>query len=174
MSPRPGIASALLIVAASACAGYSFRSPIPSHLQTLYVATFENETREFQLTQEITERVISEFLNESGLQLVGSPDEADLVIRGTIREYEEEALSYDPRQTPALDAPNPDVFSRRVLLTLEISLQDQVEDETLWESSSLREWGEFSEEQGETREDGIDRAVEKIAETLLRNTAEEF
>lgn len=159
----------LLLLAAGTACGYAFRSPIPTHLQTLYVPTFENETREFQLTQQITERVIDEFLNESGLRLVGSEDEADLVVRGTIKSYEEEALSYDPGR-----AANPDVFTRRVILTLDVALQDRVEDEMLWENPTLREWGEFSEEQGESRDNGIARAVEKIAEELLRNTAEEF
>lgn len=159
----------LLVVAASTGCGYAFRSPIPDHLQTLYVPTFENETREFQLTQQVTERVINEFLNESGLQLVASEEEADLLVRGTIKGYEEEALSYDPGR-----AANPDVFTRRVVLTLDVRLQDRVEDEVLWENASLREWGEFSEEQGESREDGIERALEKVAEQLLRSAAEEF
>jgi hypothetical protein len=149
--------------------GYSFRSPVPAHLNTVFVPTFQNETREFQLTQQLTERVIGEFLNESRLQLVGDEEDADLLVVGTIKSYEEEALSYDPGQ-----AANPDVFNRRVLLTVDVRLEDQVRDETLWESASLREWGEFSEEQGETREDGIQRAIDKISEELLRHVVEEF
>ena len=165
--PTTGLA-ALALAGIAAC-GYSFRSPVPAHLETVYVPTFENETREFQLTQQITERVIDEFINESRLRLVGDEEDADLLVVGTVKSYEEEALSYDPGQTA-----NPDVFSRRVLLTVDVRLEDQVNDETLWESASLREWGEFSEERGESREDGITRAVEKIAEELLRHVVEEF
>lgn len=149
--------------------GYSFRSPVPAHLDTVYVPTFENETREFQLTQQMTERVIGEFLNESRLRLVGDEEDADLLVRGAIKTYEEEALSYDPGQ-----AANPDVFSRRVLLTVDVRLEDRVREETLWENASLREWGEFSEERGETREDGITRALDKISEEILRHVVEEF
>ncbi|MBW3661331.1 MAG: hypothetical protein KY397_06840 [Gemmatimonadetes bacterium] len=155
-------------VAVAAC-GYSFRSPVPPHLNTVYVPTFENETREFQLTQQLTERMIDELQNESRLRLAGDEEDADLVVRGTITNYEEEALAYDPGQ-----AANPNVFSRRVLLTVDITLEDRVNRETLWENPSLREWGEFSEENGETREDGIRRALEKIAEEVLRNVVEEF
>ena len=162
------IAVPLALAFLAAC-GYSFRSPVPAHLQTVYVPTFQNETREFQLTQQVTERVIGEFLNESRLQLVADEDEADLLVVGTVKSYEEEALSYDPGQ-----AANPDVFSRRVLLVLDVRLEDQVREETLWENASLREWGEFSEERGETREDGIQRAIDKVAEELLRHVVEEF
>ena len=159
---------AMMLVALAAC-GYSFRSPVPAHLQTVYVPTFQNETREFQLTQQVTERVIGEFLNESRLRLVADEEDADLLVVGIVKSYDEEALSYDPGQ-----AANPDVFSRRVLLTLDVRLEDQVREETLWENASLREWGEFSEERGETREDGIQRAVDKVAEELLRHVVEEF
>lgn len=167
--PSSSRVPALLVLAAAFACGYSFRSPVPAHLDTLYVLTFENETREFQLTQQLTERVIDEFLNESRLRLVGEEEDADLVVLGTIKAYEEEALSYDPRE-----GANPDVFTRRVLLTVDVRLEDQVRDETLWESASLREWGEFNEEQGETREDGIARAIDKISEELLRHVVEEF
>jgi hypothetical protein len=168
---RPG-ASAMLavvtLVVVGAC-GYSFRSPVPPHLETVYVPTFENDTREFALTQELTERVINEFLNESRLRLVGDEEEADLVVRGTITEYQEEALSYDPRT-----GANPDVFARRVLVSVDLEIEDRVMDETLWENPSLTMWGEFNEERQETRETGIERALEKIAEEILRHVAEEF
>ena len=160
--------TALALAVLAAC-GYSFRSPVPAHLETVYVPTFQNETREFQLTQQVTERVIGEFLNESRLRLVADEEDADLLVVGIVKSYDEEALSYDPGQ-----AANPDVFSRRVLLTLDVRLEDQVREEILWENASLREWGEFSEERGETREDGIQRAVDKIAEELLRHVVEEF
>ena len=161
-------AAAAVLIAVAAC-GYSFRSPVPAHLNTVYVPTFENETREFQLTQQLTERVINEFLNESRLQLVSDEEEADLVVLGAIRDYQEEALSYDPGQEA-----NPDVFTRRILLTVDLRLQDRVQDETLWENPSLTEWGEFNEEANEDREVGIDRAVDKIAEEILRHVVEEF
>ncbi|HUF88812.1 MAG TPA: LptE family protein [Gemmatimonadota bacterium] len=162
------VLAALALAGTLAC-GYSFRSPVPAHLNTVYVPTFENETREFQLTQQITERVIGEFLNESRLRLVGNEADADLLVLGAVKLYEEEALSYDPGQ-----AANPDVFSRRVLVTVDVRLEDQVREETLWENASLRQWGEFSEEQGETREDGITRALDKISEEILRHVVEEF
>lgn len=159
----------LLVVALAAACGYSFRSPVPAHLKSVYVPTFDNETREFQITQQLTEQVINEFLNESSLEIAADAESADLVIFGTVLDYEEEALSYEPGRQA-----NPDVFTRRVMLTVDIRLEDQVEEETLWSNASLREWGEFSEEEGETFQTGIDRAIEKITETILRNVVEEF
>lgn len=166
---RAPLGTALLLAAFATACGYSFRSPVPAHLETVYVATFENETQEFDLTQRITEAIINEFVGESRLRIAPDAESADLVVRGTILDYEEEALQYDPGV-----AVNPDVFSRRVLLTIDIALEDRVREETLWENAALREWGEFSEEQGESREEGIDRVIVKIAEETLRHVVEEF
>jgi hypothetical protein len=44
----------------------------------------------------------------------------------------------------------------------------------MWENPNLTEWGEFNEEANEDREVGIDRAVDKIAEEILRHVVEEF
>ncbi len=165
--PLLRLAPALALIAA-AC-GYSFRSPVPAHLNTVYVPTFENETREFQLTQQVTESVINEFLSESRLRLVSDEEDADLVVRGRITDYQEEALSYDPRQEA-----NPDVFSRRVLLTVDLTLEDRVEERTMWENPNLTEWGEFNEEANEDRLVGIDRAIDKISDEILRHVLEEF
>ena len=87
-SPSKAQIAALLVLSSALACGYSFRSPVPAHLDTLYVLTFENETREFQLTQQLTERVVNEFLNESRLRLVGDEEDADLVVLGTIKDYE--------------------------------------------------------------------------------------
>ena len=163
------MADAVLVIAAATGCGYSFRSPVPPHLETVYVPTFENDTREFALTQQMTERVLNEFLNESRLRIAGGEDDADLVVRGTITDYREEALSYDPRT-----GGNPDVFTRRVLVNVDVELTDRVRDETLWENPQLTMWGEFNEETGESREVGIERAIEKIAEEILRHVVEEF
>lgn len=168
-APRPAALVGLGLALVAAACGYSFRSPVPPHLDTVYVPTFENETREFQITQQLTERVVSEFLNESRLRLVGDEADADLVVRGTILRYEEEALAYDPGREV-----DPDVFTRRVVLTVDLRLEDRVREETLWEAPSHRQWGEFNEEAGETVDLGIERAIEKIAEEILRNVIEEF
>ncbi len=161
-------ALALALLVAVGC-GYSFRSPVPAHLKTVYVPTFDNQTREFTLTQQVTENVINEFLNQSRLRLASSAEDADLVVNGTIKDYREEALSYDPGR-----AANPDVFTRRVIITLDIQLDDRVKDEVLWQNASLQEWGEFSEERGESVDAGVDRAVQKVGEEILRHVVEEF
>lgn len=163
------VLAGLAVVATAVACGYSFRSPVPQHLDTVYIPTFENSTREFDLTQQLTERVLNEFLNQSRLRIAGDEEDADLVVRGTIVDYREEALSYDPRT-----GANPDVFTRRILISIDIELNDRVQNEILWENAQLTMWGEFNEEAGETRETGVERALEKIAEEILRHVAEEF
>jgi hypothetical protein len=65
-------------------------------------------------------------------------------------------------------------LTRRVVLRIDIELLDEVQDRTLWQNRALVEWGEFNEDEGEDRETGIDRAIDKIAEEVLRHVVEEF
>ena len=69
------LALQLLAIGLAGVAGctcrYSFsQSSLPSHIKTVAVPVFENETVEPGLQQEVTEAVSREFLNDSTLRIV--------------------------------------------------------------------------------------------------------
>lgn len=57
---------------------------LPSNLQRLHVAPFVNQTGRAELDQRLTEEVTQEWLRRSRFQLVASPDEADVVLSGSV------------------------------------------------------------------------------------------
>ncbi|MFN2432196.1 MAG: LPS assembly lipoprotein LptE [Gemmatimonadota bacterium] len=156
-------ASITLLLAAGAC-GYSFRSQLAPHLRTIYIPTLANETSEFQLTQTLTDVLTTEFLNRSGLR-PGTEDGADAELRGTITGFNERAVTFEAGE-------NVNVFTRQVVITMDVELLDRVENRVLWSNPTLSEFGEFSEEEGRDR--GVARAVEKLAETILGSAAQDF
>ncbi len=84
-SLRVGLA-ALLAVAAGAC-GYHLigqSSSLPARLQKLYVTPFVNQTNRAELDQRLTEQVSQEWVRRGRFQLVSSPDQADVVLTGTV------------------------------------------------------------------------------------------
>lgn len=167
--PRPErraaglLAAAAILVLAAAC-GYSFRSQLPPHLQTIYIPTLGNETSEFALTQILTDALTREFLNRSSLR-PGTEDGSDAELRATITGFAERAVTFESGQDVT-------VFTRQVVITLDVELIDRVENEVLWSDPNLNEFGEFTEDEGRDR--GVDRAVVKIAETILSRAAEDF
>ncbi|HEY7530997.1 MAG TPA: LptE family protein [Gemmatimonadota bacterium] len=157
------LAAAALLAGGAAC-GYSFRSQLPAHLQTIYIPTLGNETSEFGLTQLLTDALTREFLNRSALT-PGTEDGSDAELRGTITGFAERAVTFESGEDVT-------VFTRQVVISLDVELVDRVENEVLWSDPNLTEFGEFTEEEG--RERGVDRAVVKIAETILSRAAEDF
>lgn len=161
------IRGGLALLAAAALTlgcGYSFRSQLAPHLRTLYIPTLANETSEFQLTQALTDALTREFLNRSGLR-PGTEDAADAELRGTITGFTERAVAFESGQEVT-------VFTRQVVITLDVQLMDRVQDRVIWSNPNLSEFGEFSE--GEGRDRGVERAVVKLAETILGHAAEDF
>jgi hypothetical protein len=163
-SARRAAATALAALALASACGYSFRSQLPPHLKTIYIPTLANETSEFQLTQTLTDALIQEFLNRSSLR-PGTEDGADAELRATITSFNERAVDFQS----GLEVT---VFTRQVVITLDVELVDRVENKVIWSTPNLSEFGEFSESEGRDR--GIERAVVKIAETILGQAAQEF
>jgi hypothetical protein len=152
-----------LLVLSSAC-GYSFRTQLAPHLRTIYIPTLGNETSEFQLTQTLTNALTQEFVNRSGLR-PGTEDGSDAELRGTIVDFTERAVDFQAGQEVT-------VFTRQVVITLDVELVDRVENRVIWSNPNFSQFGEFSESEGRDR--GVERAVVKIAETILSHAAEQF
>ena len=69
-------------------------SSLDEKYQTIHVAAFKNQSREFDLQAPLTNAVIRKFLNDGRLRVVG-PNEADLVVDGAILDYRLRGLSFD-------------------------------------------------------------------------------
>jgi hypothetical protein len=151
----------LLFIAAAAfldsgCGVYTTRASLPAHLRTVYIQTFENRTNEFLLPQQIAEGLVSRFQEEGDLRITTSPD-ADASLEGIILRYEEEPLAY---------VGSSDVLQRKVRIFVDVYFVDQVKDEILWEVEGMERWAVY-DSQTEEEEDGINRAVDKLAEDVI-------
>jgi Lipopolysaccharide-assembly len=144
--------------------GYSFRSQLAEHLKTIYIPTLSNETSEFQLAQGLTDQLTREFLNRSSLR-PGTEDKADAELKGTITGFNERAVNFESGQEVT-------VFTRQVVITLDVELLDRVENKVIWSNPNLSQFGEFTDSEGRDR--GVERAVVKIAEEILSHAAQDF
>lgn len=144
--------------------GYSFRSQLAPHLETIYIPTLGNETSEFQLTQRLTDALTREFLNRSNLR-PGTEDGADAELRAAITGFAERAIAFESGREVT-------VFTRQVVITLDVELFDRVQKRVIWSDPNLSEFGDFSEAEGRDR--GVERAVVKIADTILGHSAQDF
>ncbi len=124
--PYPIAALAFLVLCAGGC-GYSMSSSLDEKYQTIHVAAFKNQSREFDLQAPLTNAVIRKFLNDGRLRVVG-PTEADLVIDGAILDYRLRGLSFDQ---------NDDVTQFEMLVVARVQVTDSRTGDVLWQEPSM-------------------------------------
>jgi hypothetical protein len=163
MPRTPGLLlAALLCLALLPGCLYTFRAGagLPSHVRTLAVVPFENQTDRFDLGQEIEEAILQQVPRAFGVR-IASEDQADAVIRGTVRRYQVDAPSY--RSAPGGGA---QVLERAVNIGLEIQIVDLTERMILWENRSLNARGQYLEE-SELEETGRALAIEQLVRDII-------
>lgn len=133
---------------------------LPRHIRTAAILPFDNQTAEPTLTQEVTDAVVEAIERRLGLRQA-SEATADAVVRGVIVRYEPALpLSFQARERQG----DFEVTRRRVQLTVNVEIFDQVEGRMLWQRNGLAVDGEYDPPQEAT---GRERALQKLVTDLV-------
>lgn len=138
---RSGRSSMLvLLVAVAGCWPYGFAGGgLPSHVHTVAVLPFENETPQAELQREVWEALRGEMKSRLGLR--DAPEvRADAVVRGTL-------LRYDTGIPIALSTNRGQVTSarRKLQIVCDIEIVDQKTGKMLWQRKGMTAEGEYEE-----------------------------
>jgi hypothetical protein len=133
---------------------------LPSHIRTVAILPFDNQTTEPLLTQAVAEALRDAVQGRLGLR-PASEANADAVVRGEILRYEPDIpLSVQPGDRGAVA-----VTRRRLQITLRVEIYDQREERVLWERQSLTVDGEYDpNREGEGRERALSKLVTDIVD----------
>ncbi len=156
---RSGVYSVVL-VALIACIPYGFTGGgLPSHIRTVAIVPFDNQTAAPELPRELTEALRTRLHDRLGLR-DASESKANAIVRGTIQRYETDIpIGFSANNKQATTA------RRQLQLVVDIEMVDQVTGKTLWQRKGLLAQGEY-EERGEAsgRKQAIDRIVSDVIE----------
>ena len=153
-------AYSVVLVALTACIPYGFTGGgLPSHIRTVAIVPFENQTASPELPRELTEALRTQLHDRLGLR-DASEAKAGAIVRGTIQRYETDipiGFSADNRQATTA--------KRLLQLVVDIEMVDQVTGKTLWQRKGLLVEGQY-EERGlaEGRKQAIERLVNDVIE----------
>lgn len=141
---------------------YTFQAGagLPSGVRTVAFATFENESDRLEVSQELYNAFLDEFPAAFGVQ-VSSEDNADVLVRGSVRNYSLDAPSYRSGQDGGTE-----VIERRVNISISIQIIDVREQLVLWENTSLSERGEYLEA-SQQEQDGRDLAISRLVRATI-------
>jgi len=153
-------AYSLVVVALTACIPYGFTGGgLPSHIRTVAIVPFENQTATPELPRELTDALRTRLHDRLGLR-DASESKANAVVRGTVQRYEIDIpIGYSASNKQTTSA------KRMLQLVVDIEMVDQVTGKTLWQRKGLLAEGQY-EERGEAtgRKQAIDRIVSDVIE----------
>lgn len=152
-------AYSLVLIALTACF-YGFTGGgLPSHIRTVAIVPFENETATPELPRELTDALRVGLHDRLGLR-DAAESRANAIVRGTVQRYEIDIpIGYSATNKQATSS------KRSLQLVVDIEMVDQITGKTLWQRKGLLSEGQY-EERGETagRKQAIDRIVGDLIE----------
>ncbi|HEY6088206.1 MAG TPA: LPS assembly lipoprotein LptE [Gemmatimonadaceae bacterium] len=153
-------AYSLVVLLLTACIPYGFTGGgLPSHIRTVAIVPFENQTATPELPRELTDALRSRLHDRLGLR-DASEAKANAIVRGTIQRYETDIpIGYSASNKQTTTA------SRLLQLVVDIEMVDQVTGKTLWQRKGLLAEGQYPE-RGEAagRKLAIDQIVNNVIE----------
>ncbi len=146
---------------------YSFTGAMPSHLKTVAVPLLKNETAEYGVVEQITDKIISEIQRDNTLKIVDL-NGADSVLRGTLLRVDDVPYTYDQQSG---GGQNFSVGEYKLTITVRMQYYDQKNDQVVWEQD-FSAWGTYQHTSvsPEERQAGFQQAIEKLAQDVLNQT----
>lgn len=160
LAPRLAARCAPLLALALVGCLYGFHGGgLPSHIHTIAVVPFDNQTPVSDLQREISDSLRVRLVTRLGLR-AGSEQRADAIVRGTIRRYEADIpVGYQARTRAATNV------QRQLEMVLDVDVVDQVTGKSLWSRKSYAVDGQYQETQEAVgRSQAIDKLVRAIVE----------
>src|SRR5258705_5466346 len=171
--PRLDVRSGLLLLLAlgflsvHGCA-YSVRNnTLPTHLKTIAIPTFGNNTVEFGLSDDITQSLVNGFLNDHTLKIAQERD-ATSVLRGTVVAYRNQVFGYTTTERAK---------EYEVVLTISITFRDLVKNRDLWKDDAMTVRTTYNvdpvgTEPAKTETDGRRDVIQKLTDRVVSRTVQ--
>lgn len=115
--------AALAVAAVTAGCGYTTQSSLPARYQTVHVAPFQDQSREYDLQAPLTNAVTRKFITDGRLR-VTDRENADLLLEGVILDYRMKGLTFDQADR---------VTQFLVVVAAAVQLLDTETGETVWQ-----------------------------------------
>ena len=141
----------------------------PPNAKTIAIPTFQNHTFQPALESIMTRDVREELLRSTHLQLTHTAGQADLLLKGSILNFDLIPISFDRERSV--------VIEYRVKIDIDAQLEDQASGKVLWQEMFLSSSAEYlvSDDTSRTRvaqDRAIAEASKHLAEELVHRLLE--
>ena len=156
----------LLVSFFTGCGIYSFtNSSLPSHLKTVNIPLFMNQSLEAGIADEVTQELNKEMLGKNLLSIVS--DRGDATITGRITHYDNTPYTYGTSGTR-----NVDIDQYRVQISAEVEFLDNKKNEALFKGVVSGE-GIYNFKTEDIKV-GREKAVKDIVQRILEKSIQSW
>jgi hypothetical protein len=137
----------------------------PSHVRTMAILPFDNQTPSPELQSELFDEMRKELQRRLGVR--DAPQErAHALVRGTISAYDADVpVAFSADASQAVSA------RRRLQITVDVEILDQTTGKILWQRKGLRGEGEYAER---AEPDGRKMAISKIVNGIVEGAQSQW
>lgn len=152
-----------VIILISGC-GYTTKTCfLPSHIGSVYIETFQNQTDQPNLDNLLRAKLISTFQNDGNLK-IAPPNIADTILQGQITGYTRQALRYEDDEV---------IKEYRLQIVVNFKFQDLAKDTVLVEESNFIGdttfylTGSSAKTESSARDDALDDLSRNILNSVI-------
>ena len=157
------LAAALLSVSGSGCI-YSFTgSTLPSHLKTVEIPLFSNQSLEPNVADEITQELNKQIATANLLKIVQRNGDAS--VSGIVTSY-----ANTPYTFAAAEARQVNVQQYVVRITAEVDFTDKKSNEPIYKGTVTGEG--IYDVQKQTERDGKSKAITELVQRIMQNSVQ--
>ena len=112
--------------------GYQFvgeSSLLPKDAHSIYVEPFINRSRDVGLDKELTTATRGEFYRRGELRVVDTPEQADIILAGTIRSLDSSVATVNRED---------EVLQYEAVMILDVTVRRREPDQILWRGQAVR------------------------------------
>jgi outer membrane lipopolysaccharide assembly protein LptE/RlpB len=126
--------------------------------RSIAIPYFTNKTYQPGLDRVFTEALLNEFI-ESRRFSITTPDQADVVMKGTLKSLEEQTISYDR---------NDRVLEYRLIVKMDFSAEERLTGKIIWRDTNITDNKVYQVDQADiaVTEFGKDEAIRRLAAEL--------
>lgn len=158
--------AALCLMVFLGCGVYTFSgSTLPSHLKTVDIPLFINQSLQPGVAEDITAK-LNQHVEASNL-LKPVSQNSDATISGKVLSYKNRPYTYGSESLR-----NVNVTSYVVEISVDVEFYDNKKDKTLYKGV-IAEEGIYDFE-NETEEDGKRKAIDRIVEQIMQNSVQSW
>ena len=134
------------------CGYYSVKGSIPNHINTVFISQIINESSEFNVSEQMNEKLLDILINQNMLETISSSD-ADSRLDIIVEQIIDKPYTYNLNENNIDDYEQ--VEDWKLSIKIKVTWHDLVKNEVFFEKEII-DWGVYSSSISDIQNDGLD------------------